>query len=61
MRGKGISGQAQDYCDGYDYGFSHPHIPNNKCKNFAPSTCNNISDWIEGFKDGKLATGLSRF
>ncbi len=50
--------KQKDYCDGYDYGFSHPHIAIKFAKRYAPTTCNNVSVWVEGFKDGKRATGL---
>jgi len=52
--------RLKDYSNGYDYGFSNPHISIKHAKNFAANKCNNLTDWITGFKDGKQATGLAR-
>lgn len=49
-----------DYSNGYDFGFSHPEIKLNVCKNYMPSHCKDFTAWVRGVKDGRAATGLCR-
>lgn len=53
-----VTNQMKDYSEGYSYGFDYPHLSVKRAKAYMPSQIKEPSKWLEGFKDGRAATGL---